>query len=309
MNGTAMTRRQMLATTAAGAAAAVVGEAWGQQDQPRPDDAGLRPVHPHRIVLLADTHIHADPAATGGDPPVAMADRLRRVVAEITALQPTPAVVVVNGDLAHDSGETGDYELFAALLGPLIDRGIVVLTTLGNHDHRQRFRQVLGPSPLGPLPGGPRHVSRIALPRATLVLLDSLDQTDAVEGSLHQDQLEMFDAMLGQSETRTIVALHHPPLPDPDPARPLNLQDHAAFWAIVEKHPQVKAVFHGHHHAWKLGRRDNVHLVSQPPTAYLFDAAQPWGYLVADLTDEAIRLALRAMDGHDADGAAAMLPA
>src|SRR2546423_11447127 len=84
---------------------------------------------------------------------VNMTDHLVKAVAEVCALSPRPAAAEINGDLALGTGESGDYATLLDLLKPMRQAGVPIPLTLGNHDHRDRFRaadpdRLRGPHPL-----------------------------------------------------------------------------------------------------------------------------------------------------------------
>lgn len=288
------------------------------------------PVHDmatDRVLVLSDTHIAADPERLSRAG-VNMANRLIAVIDDATAR--AYRFTLINGDTAYDIGERGDYELLglltlrktslAAFMEPLH-------VLLGNHDDRDNFRAVLG-DPASDLVD--KHVRKLGVADGSRfcdwLLLDSLRIVDETPGELEAAQLAWMDEALGRSPDRpVIIAVHHPPVPDDDPDRPFALQDHEAFWAIVEQHPNVKAVLHGHTHRWEprtwpLNSRASatpgpavadrrreapreIPLIGLPPTSYVFDEANPWGYVVADVDRSGTTFTLRAMDGHEADGA------
>src|SRR3990170_999668 len=72
---------------------------------------------PHSWALLADAHISSDRAKVQRG--IAMAKHFEQVTSEVLALRQRPAGVLIAGDLALNSGETGDYALLKELLEPL----------------------------------------------------------------------------------------------------------------------------------------------------------------------------------------------
>src|SRR5262245_15862305 len=96
---------------------------------------------PHRAALLSDPHIGEKPEATDRD--CNMHDRLKQVAAEVATLDVRPACAVVNGDLAHKTGTTAEYELFAKLIEPVRVAGVPLHLGLGNHDNFARFAEGL----------------------------------------------------------------------------------------------------------------------------------------------------------------------
>src|SRR5690349_11921144 len=108
-----ISRRRFLTGSIAVAGAGLMSHEWlfGADNA-----SGAGAVDPHRIALLSDTHIAADLAHVARN--VNMAEHLRQVVAGVTALQPRPANVLLNGDFAFNSGESADYAAGVKLLEP-----------------------------------------------------------------------------------------------------------------------------------------------------------------------------------------------
>lgn len=90
------------------------------------------------VYLLNDTHI-----GEKHPPNSAVPSNFREVVDELVGLKRSPAAVLINGDLALKDGQPGDYRHFARLISPLRKAGVSLHLTLGNHDHRETFYQVL----------------------------------------------------------------------------------------------------------------------------------------------------------------------
>src|SRR5512145_1220136 len=76
-----------------------------------------RVADPHVWALLSDPHIHQDRAKMARG--IVMSERLTTAVNEVLGESLRPAGVLVNGDLAFNTGETADYGTFAALIDPL----------------------------------------------------------------------------------------------------------------------------------------------------------------------------------------------
>src|SRR5438552_11337652 len=123
-----ITRRQLLATTAAGLLGVRALRAAAPADE-------------HSWALLADPHIAADRATVKSG--AKLADKLAAAVKEVLALPTPPANVLINGDCALKFGQSGDYATFADLVKPLREAGLTLHLTLGNHDDRAVFRKVL----------------------------------------------------------------------------------------------------------------------------------------------------------------------
>jgi Icc protein len=86
------------------------------------------------------------------------------------------------------------------------------------------------------------------------------------------------------------------------------LQDTDELLAIIRPRKQVKAYIYGHTHDWGLHRDESgIHLINLPPTAFLFTAGRPNGWVRAELKPDGVRLELRCLDqthkehGHQAE--------
>src|SRR5207237_3504765 len=122
------------------------------------------PIDPHRFALLSDVHVAADRSNVMRK--VNMADHLTKAVAEVAALSPRPAAAEINGDLALGTGESGDYATLLELLRPMREAGVPIHLTLGNHDHRERFRAAAPTRLRGSIPLEERETYLIESPRA-----------------------------------------------------------------------------------------------------------------------------------------------
>src|SRR5688572_22951028 len=107
-----LSRRRFLAgSLAAGAGWMAARVGWSAEDK----------IDPHRFALLADTHIAADAELIVRQ--TNMFKHLQHVVADVAALDARPAAVLVDGDCAYQSGESGDYQRLVGLLAPLREKG------------------------------------------------------------------------------------------------------------------------------------------------------------------------------------------
>src|SRR5262245_33487590 len=122
-----LSRRQFLGTVAAALGALVVSPAFGRDDK----------TDPHRLALLSDSHIPDSPDTVNKD--WNMTDNLKKVVGEVTGLDPKPAAVLVNGDLSYKTGTAEEYKAFGKLIEPLREAGLALQLGLGNHDNRDKF--------------------------------------------------------------------------------------------------------------------------------------------------------------------------
>jgi Icc protein len=247
---------------------------------------------PHRLALLSDTHIAADPAAHERD--VVMYDHLKQVCAEVLRLDPRPAAVLINGDCAYHKGFVEDYRTLVELLRPVREQGLPLHLTMGNHDERAHLWQTIEhvEEHVDPLPQ--RQTVVLEMPRANLFMLDSLDQTDHTPGVLGQQQIQWLGAALdARKDKPAIVMVHHQP---DQRLKVSGLTDTQALLDAILPRRQVKALFYGHTHHWDVTQRDNMHCINLPAVAYVFTKGDPSGWVDAHLKEDGMSLELRCID-------------
>jgi 3',5'-cyclic AMP phosphodiesterase CpdA len=113
---------------------------------------------------------------------------------------------------------------------------------------------------------------------------------------LGQPQLKWLAAALDERPDKPAIVMAHHHL-QWDPRDPLSgLRETRELWDILAKRKQVKAYFYGHTHRWHIDRRDGIHLVNLPPTAYVFEKGLPNGWVSANVKDGGMALHLHALD-------------
>lgn len=174
------------------------------------------------IAILNDTHIGAQHPASASIP-----TNLRNTISYLLALPKRPAAVIINGDLALLDGKRGDYEHFAKLIAPLRDAGIPLHLTMGNHDHREVFYDVLKrDKPESPAVES-KHVGVVKLAGANLFLLDSLKATMVTQGLIGESQTIWLTKLLDEhADKPALLFAHHNPRLGGDPLHfPGGLED------------------------------------------------------------------------------------
>lgn len=269
-----------------GAGAAWLGELIGEETG-------------ERFVLLADTHIAADPDFMANG--TSLAGNLRRVVSEILEAAKTEPIsgVIIDGDCAFMSGEEGDYRTFGHLLEPLQTAGIPIHLTMGNHDDRDKMLAVMAERRPEFPPVHDKFVSIIESKSANWFLLDSLADAHQIAGSLGQAQLSWLSEVLASHPNKPAILVSHHHL-ETDPASPsaTGLRDSEAFKKVLLAHRHIAAYIFGHGHDWRIRTLPNagMHLVSLPPTAYVFQQGRPSGWVMASLSASGLNLSLHALN-------------
>lgn len=294
-----ISRRSFLAGAAAGGLALLTCNQWSFGQSVATDG--------NRFALLSDPHIAGDLARVSRD--VNMADHLCEAVRQVLApvAGKPPAHVVINGDCALTSGESADYATLLSLLSPLTTAAVPVTMALGNHDHRERFREAtkLPSFDIGPAEAiDQRHVSVVRSPKVDLVILDTLDKTNVTPGVIGPTQLKWLTETLDRTGDKpTIVIMHHNlNRPDPaatQPAKFIGLVDTQPLLDLLLSRRNVKALLTGHLHTWAQSQIDGLHLVALPAVAYVFDAKQPSGWVDCLVDEGGAKLSLRCVKPGD----------
>jgi Icc protein len=211
------------------------------------------------VLQISDTHLHA-----------AADSRMRGVTTHATFLAvleharrdrrwPVDAILAT-GDIVQDESRAG-YERFRAALEPL---GVPVLSIPGNHDDPKLMSEILT-SGLFQLGGELRHG-----PWSIVSLSTFLAGEDA--GGLGPARLQgLRQALAAHAGQHVLVAMHHHPLPMGSTwLDGVALRDATAFWEIIDRHPDVRAVICGHVHQAADRNRNHVRFISTPSTCAQF---------------------------------------
>lgn len=279
-----LSRRQFLTRSAAAGAGLLLGRRL-LAAEPAAD--------PHTWALISDPHIAGDRAKIARE--INMAAQFTTVVQDVLAQPRRPAGALVNGDLAFNTGETADYATFTELVKPLRAAQIPLHLGLGNHDHRERFWAALASDPTVSRPFADRQTAIVKTPRANWFMLDSLDKTNVTPGLLGEAQLAwLASALDAHSDKPALVMVHHNPRATPE--KP-TLLDEDAFYAIVRPRRHVKAYLFGHSHRWSVAQDPSgLHLINLPSTGYVFEPAQPAGWVLAQLGPRSLKVQLRCVN-------------
>ena len=204
----------------------------------------------HLAVLLSDLHVNGLDTHEGSKVKPDMRNWLKANVAEILRMDPLPRHVFVLGDIAYLQGRLADYQQSYPDLKLLVDAGINLVLTMGNHDHRKAFLEVW-----------PEYAERTLVPDSIhtvthcadydVVMLDSLNEKDApnawnpVNGALSKAAQEWVLEELPKWPRPFFICAHH------------------AIWQlkfgdgkktmehIIGTFPNCRGYINGHDHLWK----------------------------------------------------------
>ncbi len=256
----------------------------------------------NRVVLLADTHISADPGRSypgtkwPGSPvgddeheSVNMAESLAETAKRIIALEPRPVHLILNGDCAFSSGKVAEYKEFLRLVEPVRAAGVTVHVTIGNHDNRDNLWKTmpfLRKDQIG------LQAEVIELEHANLVLLDS-----GRKGILGDKQLNWLANQLDErSDKPALIFGHFNPYPNRG-VRPIKgMQDGASLLKLLGEREHARAYFYGHTHEWQHDRRGHLSLINQPAVSYYFGKGIAHGWVDMRLSDGLAQLKLQCIN-------------
>jgi Icc protein len=230
---------------------------------------GQYPPARQTIVHMSDPHLVA-----GGEPLygiVPVVENLRAALAQIERMDLRPSAVVFTGDLT-DLGEPDAYRRLREIVEPAVEAlGARLCWVPGNHDERDAMR-------VGLLDEAPSldPIDRVwDLDGLRLIGLDT-SVPGYHHGELTHSQLEWLDAQLNEpAERGTVLALHHPPIPTPQPMFDvLELRDQHLL-ADVLRGRGVRVILGGHLHYSAHGTFAGIPVSVAAATCYTMNLSQP----------------------------------
>ena len=211
-----------------------------------------------RIVQFTDMHLYADTRRDllGVPTEQSFIDTMQQARRDHWPVD----LVLATGDLVHDL-EAVTYQRLHAHLAAL---GAPVYCLPGNHDDPALMRAHLCSGSVQMSKSVDHGVWRI-------VLLDS-KLPGSEGGHLAAGELTQLEDLLSSAADRhVLVCLHHNPVPIGSPWLDTMMVDNAAeFFAVLDRHPQVRAVLWGHVHQEYDQIRRGVRLLASPSTCIQF---------------------------------------
>jgi 3',5'-cyclic-AMP phosphodiesterase len=210
-----------------------------------------------RLLQFTDPHLYGDERETLRG--IATLPALRRAIAHARAHHWTMDAFLVTGDIVQD--DPAGYANFRAEFGGL---GKPVYCIPGNHDELDAMREALAAPPF--------HLDGHAdFDAWRVVLLDSCIP-GAAGGRLSDAGLAALDDALGDAGGRhALVCLHHHPVRMSSRwLDQVGLANADAFFRVLDRHTNVRAVLWGHVHQAFDGKRGRVRLMATPSTCAQF---------------------------------------
>ncbi|MEA5580687.1 3',5'-cyclic-AMP phosphodiesterase [Nodularia harveyana UHCC-0300] len=223
----------------------------------------MNKVSPILVAQITDTHLFASESHKMQGMPTIQS--LEAVVDRLKDLRNELDLLLLTGDLAGD-GNPQSYDNLQTLLNPL---QIPTYWLPGNHDCAIAMSDILNMGMVS---------RRKSFNRGgwNFILLDSA-LPGCVHGYLTGKTLDWLDSELKLlGDAPTLVALHHPPFSVNSAwLDSSTLKNPEEFFAVLDRHPQVKLVLFGHIHQEFQRQRHQVHYLGSPSTGLQFRAKTP----------------------------------
>jgi 3',5'-cyclic AMP phosphodiesterase CpdA len=261
------------------------------------------------IALASDAHVHADPERVRVGRNVL--SNFVRVRDQVLAHPAKFQWLLINGDVAFQTGRAGDYETFLRHAQPLRDAGLSLHATLGNHDDRRELLKSFGLVEREGAQVANKRVDVVETRHVRWFLLDSLETVGATPGALGDAQIEWLDRELSRlSDKPAFVMAHHnfnyhfdvksrakEVVPCADRRLPApGLADGKRLLEVLAAHECVSAYFCGHTHQWNVVDWNGIRLVNLPATGYPFRDADAIGWVACRTGPRRAELIMHALD-------------
>lgn len=215
-----------------------------------------------RLLQITDSHLYADPAKclVGVNTQQSFTQVLELAVQRFSQ----PDLILATGDLVHDASEAG----YKRASRQFQHTGITTYCLAGNHDDPAVMTAQMN-APGVTTPKSDR------LKQWLLVLLDSSQPGDP-GGHLADSELDLLERKLtDHPDHHTLVCLHHHPVAVGSQwIDRMSLDNSAPFFAILDRHPNVRGVLWGHVHQTFDSERNGVRLMGTPSTCIQFTKGQ-----------------------------------
>jgi len=217
-----------------------------------------RPKKTVKVVQITDTHLFA--VSRGCLLGLNTEQSLKAVIDQIRTNRHASDLVLATGDLVHDGTSAAYRRIFSHLAG--FDQPVYCLP--GNHDEAKILRDTLQE-------GRVKYLEHAYHGCWHFIFLDSTVAHS--EGAhLTQATLDMLESHLREApDTHTLICLHHQPVTmDSQWLDTMAVDNPEAFFAVTDRHPQVRGILWGHVHQQFDGMRNDVRLMATPSTCIQF---------------------------------------
>lgn len=211
-----------------------------------------------RIIQITDPHIFASPEERLDG--VNTTNTLAQVLSLMRQRCWPPAAIVLTGDLV----EKISHAAYQNLRAQLLELDVSVYCLPGNHDDPELMGQVL--------PGNNIYLVDHALFGEWILIFLSTYVPGNHGGHLDETELARLERLLGHPQAKhALICLHHPVVPIGSPwLDTMRLDNPEELFAVLDRHPKVRAVIWGHIHQEFSLHRKGVALLGTPSTCVQF---------------------------------------
>lgn len=195
-----------------------------------------------RVLQLSDIHLRGDNRLSFRV--VDTRHCLEVMVAHLKSLEQQPDCIVITGDLA-DNGDPGAYRI---LRETLVFPGIPIYALPGNHDHRDRMREILPEwCPVTTEDMEPYICYAQDVGPFQLVAIDTM-QPGSHSGHCHPQVATWLERVLAKRpDMPTLLFMHHPPFLTGLGVMDEPFENQDILAGIIRKNPQTRLCC-GHMH-------------------------------------------------------------
>ncbi|WP_350570355.1 3',5'-cyclic-AMP phosphodiesterase [Pseudomonas sp. H26/SER47-MNA-CIBAN-0231] len=223
-----------------------------------PSVSTLTSADPALLVQLSDSHLFAE--AHSKLLGMKTRESLQQVIDLVLAQQAQIDLLLATGDISQD-GTLESYQAFRQMSAQI---NAPARWIPGNHDEPMVMAEAAVQSTL--------LESVVDIGNWRVTMLDSA-VPGSVPGYLQDDQLQLLARALSEApERHHLVCLHHHPVSIGCAwMEPIGLRNPEAFFEVLDRFPQVRAVLWGHVHQEIDRERNGVRLMASPSTCIQFE--------------------------------------
>ena len=191
-----------------------------------------------KFIVMGDLHLVPPGEVSHG---LDTEERLREAVRSVNEQHADFDFCILAGDLV-DRGDAPSYQVLKEVIAEI---DIPVYITLGNHDHRDHFKEVFGHDH----DDENGHIQKVIDAKDHRVIMLDSSEPGVTHGVLCEKRLAWLEARLHEAMDRpVIVVLHHPANDLHTDADQAKLQDADRFIDILKRHDDIRQVIAGHVH-------------------------------------------------------------